>query len=291
MKAPDFDYVKVASVAEALELLQQYGDDARVLAGGQTLLATLNMRLSAPALLVDITGITGLNGIELRAGRLHIGALATHAAIAASALVAQHAPMLAAAAPHIAHTAIRNVGTWGGSIAFADPAAEWPCCLVALDGAVTVQGPDGQRRIAADDFFQDLYTSDLRPGELVVAADVPAATTSDWHGFDELSRRHGDYAAAGAAVAARFSGTVVESVRLAFLGVGNTPVRARRAEQALVGTRLEDDAIASAEMLVREELDPLADLTTSTDAKRQLAAVLVRRLLSAAGASRRFLAG
>jgi carbon-monoxide dehydrogenase medium subunit len=291
MKAPDFDYVKVASVAEALELLQQYGDDARILAGGQTLLATLNMRLSAPALLVDITGIPGLSGIELRGGRLHIGALTTHAAIAASALVAEHAPMLAAAAPHIAHTAIRNAGTWGGSIAFADPAAEWPCCLVALDGAVTVRGPGGQRRIAANDFFQDLYASDLRPGEIIVDADVAAATPADWYGFDELSRRHGDYAAAGAAVAARFAGTVVQSVRLAFLGVGNTPIRARRAEEALVGGRLDDAAIARAEALVREELDPPADLTTGADAKRHLAAVLVRRLLSAAGASRRLLAG
>jgi carbon-monoxide dehydrogenase medium subunit len=280
MKAPDFDYIKVESVDEALALLQEYGDDARILAGGQTLLATLNMRLSSPALLIDITGIDALRGIELRSGRLHIGALTTHSAVAASALVAEHAPLLCAAAPHIAHTAIRNAGTWGGSIAFADPAAEWPCCLVALEGVVVVQGPRGQRRVPAGDFFQDLYTTDLKADEIVVGADV---------GFDELSRRHGDYAVAGVAVAARFSGAQVQSIRLAFLGMGNTPVRVTAAEQSLVGKVLDSQAIDKAEALLRGELDPSADLTHGPAAKRQLAVVLARRLLIAAGASRRAL--
>jgi carbon-monoxide dehydrogenase medium subunit len=289
MKAPDFDYIKVESVDEALALLQEYGDDARILAGGQTLLATLNMRLSSPALLIDITGIGELRGIELRSGRLHIGALTTHSAVAASPLVAEHAPLLCAAAPHIAHTAIRNAGTWGGSIAFGDPAAEWPCCLVALDGVVVVQGPRGQRRVPAGDFFQDLYTTDLKADEIVVGADVAAATPADWFGFDELSRRHGDYAVAGVAVAARLSGAQVQSLRLAFLGMGNTPVRAPRTEQSLVGHVLDQQAIDKAEALLRGELDPSADLTHGPAAKRQLAVVLARRLLIAASASRRAL--
>lgn len=290
MKAPDFDYVKATSVEEALALLDLHGDDARILAGGQTLLATLNMRLSMPALLVDITGIDELRGIALRSGRLHIGALATHAEIAASPLVAEHAPLLCAAAPHIAHAAIRNAGTWGGSIAFADPAAEWPCCLAALDGVVVVQGPAARRRVPAHEFFQDLYTTDLRANEIVLGADVPAASAADWFGFDELARRRGDYAIAGVAVAARFSGAVVESIRLAFLGMGNTPVRVARAEQCLVGAALSQEAIARAELILREELDPPADLTSSVATKRQLAVVLARRLLAAAGASRRALA-
>lgn len=289
MKSPDFDYIKVTSVDEALELLVRHGDDARILAGGQTLLATLNMRLSMPALLIDITGIEALRGIALGSGRLSIGALTTHAEVAASPLVAEHAPMLCAAAPHIAHAAIRNAGTWGGSIAFGDPAAEWPCCLAALDGVVVVQGPRGRRRVPAGAFFQDLYTTDLQADEIVVGADVAVATAADWFGFDELARRHGDYAVAGVAVAARFSGAVVESVRLAFLGMGNTPVRVPRAEQSLIGAVLDQQSIAQAESILREELDPPADLTHGTPAKRQLAAVLARRMLTAAGASRRAL--
>jgi carbon-monoxide dehydrogenase medium subunit len=156
MKSPPFEYVKVHQVEEALALLQTHRDDARILAGGQTLLATLNMRLSEPALLIDISGIDALRGIERVGNWLRIGAMTTHSEIESSALVVQHAPLLSAAVPHIAHRAIRNSGTWGGSIAYGDPAAEWPCCLVAMEGVITVQGPAGQRRIAATDFFLDL---------------------------------------------------------------------------------------------------------------------------------------
>jgi carbon-monoxide dehydrogenase medium subunit len=286
MKAPQFDYVKVRSVAEALELLARHGDDARILAGGQTLLATLNMRLSEPALLVDITGIGELRGIEVRGGRLHIGALATHADIESSRLVAEHAPMLVSAAPHVAHRAIRNSGTWGGSIAYADPAAEWPCCLVALDGQVTVQGPGGQRTIAATDFFQDLYTTALAPDEIVVGADLPLATTADWFAFDELARRHGDYAVAGVALAASFDGSVARQVRIGLLGVATTPLRARQTEAMLAGKTLDAAAIELAVASLKSELDPLPDLHHSAEAKRHLAAVLARRMLTAAQASR-----
>jgi carbon-monoxide dehydrogenase medium subunit len=286
MKAPDFEYVKVGSVGEALALLAEHGDDARILAGGQTLLATLNMRLSEPALLVDITGLDELRGIRVEGNRLHIGALATHAEIEASALVAEHAPMLAAAAPHIAHRAIRNAGTWGGSIAYADPAAEWPCCLVALEGNVTVQGPAGTRTVPATDFFVDLYTTDLAADEIVTGADVPLATTADWFAFDELARRHGDYAAAGVAVAARFDGTVAREVRLAFLGIGATPLRARSTEALLAGKTLDAAGIEIAVASLKSELDPLADLHHTGATKRHLAAVLARRLLTAAQASR-----
>lgn len=286
MKSPPFDYVMARTVEHALELLAQHGDDARILAGGQTLLATLNMRLSEPALLVDITGIESLRGIERRGDRLHLGALATHTQIEASSLVAEHAPLLAAAAPHIAHRAIRNAGTWGGSIAFGDPAAEWPCCLVALDGVVTVQGPGGQRRVAATDFFRDLYTTDLAADEIVVGADVPCATTVDWFGFDELARRHGDYATAGLAVAASFDGTAARAVRLAFLGIGATPVRARRTEALLAGKTLDSGMIEIAVASLKAELDPMPDLTHAGATKRHLATVLARRLLTAAHASR-----
>ena len=291
MKSPDFDYVKVKSVTDALALLIEHGEDARILAGGQTLLATLNMRLSEPALLIDIAGIEALRCIEVRGDRLYIGALVTHAAIESSSLIAEHAPILTAAAPHIAHRAIRNSGTWGGSIAYGDPAAEWPCCLVALDGVVVVQGPKGQRRIAADKFFQYLYTTDLQPDEMIIGADVPLATTADWFGFDELARRHGDYAVAGLAVAARFDGTTARDIRLSFLGIGNTPIRASQTEALLAGKTLDVTTIEIAIASLRAELDPSADLTHESATKRHLATVLARRLLGAAHASRRALVG
>jgi carbon-monoxide dehydrogenase medium subunit len=286
MKSPEFDYVKVKSVSEALTLLVEYGDDARILAGGQTLLATLNMRLSEPALLIDITGIEALRSIDVRGDRLYIGALVTHAAIESSSLVAKFAPMLTAAAPHIAHCAVRNSGTWGGSIAYGDPAAEWPCCLAALDGVVVVQGPKGERRIAADKFFKYLYTTDLQPDEIVVGADVALATTSDWFAFDELARRHGDYAVAGLAVAAQFDGVTARSVRLSFLGIGNTPIRAYKTEALLRNKTLDVTTIETAVASLKAELDPAADLTNQSATKLHLATVLTRRLLGAAHASR-----
>ncbi len=286
MKSPPFDYVKPASLQEVFSLLQSHGDDASILAGGQTLMATLNMRLSEPRLLIDITGLAALRGIRVEGERLYIGALATHTEIEGSPLVAQHAPLLAQAAPHIAHRAIRNSGTWGGSIAYGDPAAEWPCCLCALDGTVHLQGPKGRRSVAATDFFQDLYTTDRAPDEIVIGADVPLAGSADWFAFDELARRHGDYAVAGLAVAARFQGLQAQRVALSFLGVGPIPVRARRTEALLAGKTLDAVTIGIAIASLKAELDPLPDLTHRPETKRHLATVLAKRLLGAAHASR-----
>ncbi len=290
MKAAAFDYCKPTTIEQALGLLQRHGLDARIVAGGQTLVATLNMRLSDPKLLIDITGLPGLSSIERRADRLYIGALATHTQVEESSLVADLAPMLASAAPHIAHRAIRNSGTWGGSIAYGDPAAEWPCCLVALNGTVHVQGPRGQRQIRATDFFQDLYTTDLQADEIVIGADVPVATTADWFAFDELARRHGDYAVAGLAVSARFEGLKAVRVNLGLLGIGVKPLRAPKTEAVLAGKVLDAGAIEIAAASLRAELDPLPDLTHSADTKRHLATVLLKRMLQAANASRAALA-
>lgn len=286
MKAPAFDYVKPRQIAEVFELLRQHGLDARIISGGQTLMATLNMRLSDPKILIDITGLPGLSSIEVRGDALHIGALATHSAIEASPIVAEQAPLLTMAAPHIAHRAIRNSGTWGGSIAYGDPAAEWPCCLIALDGTVVVQGPQGVRRIKGVDFFQDLYTTDLKEDEIVIGAEVPVATRADWYAFDELARRHGDYAVAGLAVAARFAGTTAQRVNIGLLGMGVTPLRAPRTEALLAGKTLDEATIEIAAASLKAELDPLPDLVNSADTKRHLASVLLRRLLKAAHASR-----
>ena len=279
MKAPPFDYARPASLDAVFELLATHRDSARLLAGGQTLLATLNMRLSEPALLVDINNVDALKGIAVRGDVLRIGALATHTEIEASDLVAQHVPLFALAAPHIAHRAIRNRGTLGGSIAYADPAAEWPACLVALEGSVVVQGRAGERRIAAGEFFTDLFTTALAEGEVIVACELPLHAPGDVVWFDELARRHGDYASCGLALAARRSAGALTQVRLAFLGIGVTPVRARAAESALEGMPLNPALIDAVIATLTGELNPLADLTNSSAMKRHLAGVLTRRAL------------
>ncbi|OSZ63343.1 xanthine dehydrogenase family protein subunit M [Hydrogenophaga sp. IBVHS2] len=284
MKAAAFDYVKPRSLDEVLALLQEHGDDARLLAGGQTLMATLNMRLSEPRLVIDITGLEALRGIRVQGHVLRIGALATHTEIEHSDLVAQHAPLLKAAAPHIAHRAIRNSGTWGGSIAYADPAAEWPTCLLALGGTVIAQGPDGERRIAADDFFQGLYATALEPDEVLVASEIPLAGADHWFGFQELARRHGDYAIVGMAATARRDGGVLRQVRVVLLGVDATPLRASAAEAVLEGQTPDAARIAQAVQALRDSIDPLPDLTNSPETKRHLAGVLLQRLFTGASA-------
>jgi carbon-monoxide dehydrogenase medium subunit len=290
MKAPRFEYARASTAEEAVALLARHGDDARILAGGQTLLPTLALRLAEPALLIDITGVEALRGIELRGDRLWIGALATHSEIESSPLVAEHAPLLAAAAPHIAHRAIRNAGTWGGSLAYADPAAEWPACLLALEGSLLVQGPRGRRTVHARDFFRGILTTAMERDELLLGAELPIATAADWFGFDELARRRGDYAAVGVAVAARFQGVIAQQVRLGLLAAGDRPVRAPRTEALLAGKELTPATVEIALASLKAELDPLPDVHHGADTKRHLATVLARRLLAAAHASRAALA-
>jgi carbon-monoxide dehydrogenase medium subunit len=280
LKAPAFDYVRPDSLRDVFALMAKHGDDARILAGGQTLLATLNMRLSEPAILIDINRVVALKGIAVDGDVLRIGALTTHREIEESAMVARVAPLLAKAAPHIAHRAIRNRGTFGGSIAYADPAAEWPTCLLALDGTVVVQGPDGERRIAAEDFFIDLYTTALDPGEVIVACEVPVATDADTFAFDELARRHGDYAIVGLAVALRRERGMVTRSRLVVLNVATTAVRAKEAEALLTGRSLEPDVVEAAVAALAGEIDPTGDLTSDAATKRHLAGVLAHRLLA-----------
>lgn len=280
MKSAAFSYARPTRLREALQLLAQHGDEARLLAGGQTLLATLNMRLSEPSLLIDLQAIAELKGLRIEGAVLRIAALATHTEIAESRLVAEHAPLLAAAAPHIAHRAIRNLGTFGGSIAYGDPAAEWPACLLALDGVVIAASLRGERRIAADDFFTGLYTTALAPDEIIVACEVPLAVPGEKFSFAELARRHGDYAAAGLAASATFRNGAIAQVRLAWIAMGSVPMRSPAAELALATQALSADSVNRAVEALRSELNPLADLTHSAAAKKHLAGVLLRRALT-----------
>lgn len=281
MKAPAFSYARPRRLADVLTLLEKHGDEARLLAGGQTLLATLNMRLSEPALLIDMQSVQELKGLSMAGNCLRIGAMVTHSEIEASALVAQHAPLLSMAAPHIAHRAIRNLGTIGGSIAYGDPAAEWPACLLALDGRVVAHSLQGERRIAARDFFTGLYTTELAANEVIVACEVPVATATHRFAFDELARRHGDYAVVGLAASTQWHDGVLDQVRLAWLGVGSMPQRSIATEQVLQGQRLSDALLAQALETLRSELQAEADLTHSAAAKQHLAGVMLKRTLNA----------
>lgn len=279
MKAPAFDYVRAASLAQVFELLKTHGDGARVLAGGQTLIATLNMRLSEPALLVDITGLEALRGIALSGQHLRIGALSTHSEIEASALVARHVPLMAQAVTHIAHRAIRNLGTLGGSLAHADPAAEWPACMLALDAQVLLAGAAGERRVPAREFFTGLYSTARAEGELIVACEVPVLAADERQVFDELARRQGDYAIAGLAARCSVRAGVVHELRLAFLSLEDRPVRALRTEAALQGRAIDEPTLALALQALRAELHPAADLTNGAETKQHLAGVLLQRAL------------
>src|SRR6266446_4921318 len=235
MKTPRLSHARTASVAEALALLAEHEDEARVLAGGQSLVPMLNFRLAAPKVLVDINRIEALSGIEVAKNHVRIGALARHAELERSADVAKHLPLVAAAVPHIAHPAIRNRGTFGGSCALADPAAELPACALALGATFIAAGKKGERRIAARDFFKGLYATALKAGELLVAAEFPLAKPGYASAFGELARRHGDYAMVGVAAHGSRKGGKFSDMRVAFFGVGDRPQRASGFEKALEG--------------------------------------------------------
>jgi carbon-monoxide dehydrogenase medium subunit len=273
VKPAPFAYAKARSLKEAIDLLGK--GDAKLLAGGQSLIATLNMRLSAPTLLVDINGIDGLGGIARKNGAIEIGALTRHAVTQRSNEIAEHAPLIARAMPHIGHPAIRNRGTIGGSVAFADPAAELPACVLALGGEVDIEGPKGKRTVKADDFFKGLFETALGPQDVLTAIRVPIATKETRTGFAELARRHGDYAMVGLAASAKTDGKGLADVRLAFFGVGATPLRARKAEAALNGA-VDDRRIEAA--VAALELDPPDDVQATGAVKKHLAGVLLRRV-------------
>jgi carbon-monoxide dehydrogenase medium subunit len=273
VKSSPFAYAKAKSVDHAIELLAREDGEARLLAGGQSLIATLNMRLSAPKLLIDLNGVGGLAGISMKGGIVEIGALTRHAEPERSADIARHAPLIALAMPHIGHAAIRNRGTLGGSIAFADPAAELPACLLALGGEIEIAGEKGRRLVKADDFFRGLFETALGPRDVLTAIRLPAADKDTRVGFAEFARRHGDYAMVGLAASAKANGKGLTDVRLAYFGVSNTPLRAKKAEAALADSSI-DDAVKA----LASDLDPPDDVQATGATKRHLAGVLLRRV-------------
>jgi carbon-monoxide dehydrogenase medium subunit len=255
LKAPAFEYVKPASLQEAFDCLEH--PNAKILAGGQSLIPTLNMRLSSPERLVDIGGLNQLKKIEVKGAVLRIGALVTHAQLEKSREVAKHVPLLAQAVPHVAHAAIRNRGTIGGSLALADPAAEYPAVAVALEAVLVLQGRKSERRVEASKFFKGLFETDLQAGELLVAVEFPVAKASDKSAFLELARRHGDYAIVGLAV---------HNERFVYLGMGLKPELVTSA-----------GSVEKTKAAMQSQLKPPADLYNSAATKLHLAGVLMER--------------
>lgn len=276
MKAAEVAYARPASLAEALDLLQRDDVETRILAGGQSLIAALNMRLSQPAVLVDINAVPGLDGITDEAGVIRIGAMTRHAALGASRLIASKLPLIATAVPHIAHPAIRNRGTIGGSLALADPATELPACCLALDARILAASRGGERRIFARDFFRGLYETALETTEVLTAVEIPTPPTGSVAGFAELVRRHGDYAMVGLAAQGVRSNSGWSALRLAFFGVGDRPVLAEGAAEALVAGK----GVAAAQAALDGALDPSDDLECTARTKMHLARVLLGRVIS-----------
>lgn len=279
MKWPAFAYAKPTTLDALWAERAAAPADAKLLAGGQSLLATLAFRLSAPSKLIDITAIEALRGIAVTDGGLRLGALTRHADLLRDAEVRRRAPLLAEAAGLIGHVAIRNRGTLGGSLAYADPAAELPACMIALGATIVAASPRGERRIPARLFFTGLFETALAEDEILAAVEVPAAQPGQLTGIAEIARRSGDFAMAGLACSLAFTRGAVSEARLVFFALGDTAVSAASANAALAGQPLSEATIAAAAEAVSDHLDPPADLHGTSEMKLHLARVLTRRVL------------
>jgi carbon-monoxide dehydrogenase medium subunit len=279
MKASAFSYARATSVANALELLVTYGDRAKVIAGGQSLMPAMNLRLISPEFLVDIGELAELRDIAMKRDVLRVGAMTRHVDLARSPEIAAHAPLLAEAIAHVAHPAIRNRGTLGGSLAHADPASELPACMVALNATIVVRDEAGERRIAAEDFFTGIFETALSPQQLLVAVELPLSQKNCAHFFFEFARRHGDYAVAGLAAQAVLSGDIFADLRLAFFAVGDRPLLSVAAK-GLINVAVTPIVLSGALAALGEELDPQDDQQASASMRRHLARVLLARCVS-----------
>ena len=284
MKPAPFHYFAPHTTTEALRLLGEHGYDAKLLAGGQSLVPTMNFRLAQPAVLIDLNRIDALAHIGVDdTGALRIGAMTRQAAVEESEMVRQQAPLLHEAIPHIAHKQIRNRGTIGGSIAHADPAAELPAVALALDARLHISGSTGDRWVAVDDFYIGLFTTDLEIDELVTEIEIPQAPPRAGWAIEELARRHGDYALVGVAAQVSLAEDGrCETVRLVYFSVGERPLLAHGAQEALVGQQPSEDAIAAAMAATMQEITPGADIHASREYRRHLVGLLGERTLRTA---------
>ena len=279
MKASAFAYARATSVANALELLAAHGDRAKLLSGGQSLVPAMNLRLISPEVIVDIGELAELRGITVNGGVLTIGALTRHADLLKSPEIAAHVPLLRDAVAHVAHPAVRNRGTIGGSLAHADPASELPACMLTLGATIIARGPGGERRIAANEFFTGIYETVLSPQELLVSIELPVARKDSAHFFREFARRHGDYAIVGLAAQAAIRGDRFTDLRLGFFAVGDRPLLVKSAGK-LIDVVVTAAVMSKASSALDEELDPLEDHQATPAMRRHLAKVLLARCVS-----------
>jgi len=282
MKLPHVGYAAPKTVSEAVGLLAEHQDEASVLAGGQSLIPLLALRLARPAVLIDVNGIDELSGVSAADGWVAVGAMTRDYVAEESETVADAVPLLAAALPLIGHEAIRSRGTVGGSLAHADPAAELPAVARALDAEFVVCGLSGQRVVPAADWFEGYLTTSRRLDELLVEVRFPAAGRGTGVSFREVGRRHGDFAIVGLATSLTLSGGAIGDARLAFAGISDVPVRATGAEDLLVGEEPSAELFDEAARRATDDIDPPADLHGSSEYRRKVAAALVRRGLRAA---------
>ena len=287
MKPAPFEYFRPHSLDEALSLLAEHGSDAKPLAGGQSLIPAMNFRLATPAVLVDLNAIPRLGYVahlEGSGGGLNIGGMTRQRDLERSRTVAERVPLITETVPYIAHPAIRNRGTIGGSLAHADPAAELPAVMLALNATLAISSRSGVRDVPASEFFVGLFTTAIQPGELLTQIRVPPAGPRSGFAFEEISRRHGDFALVGVAAAVYLDNEGrCSAVRIALLSVGDRPMLAEQAAKALVGHRPSPESIrAAAEAAATQDIDPPSDIHASARYRRQLARVLTRRALERA---------
>ena len=277
-----FEYVAPTSVQEAIALLQQHGDEAKVLAGGHSLLPIMKFRLAQPKLVVDIGRIPGLDGIARSGDTITIGALATHDAVERSGLLREHCPLLPETASVIGDMQVRNRGTIGGSLAHGDPASDLPAVMMICEATITLQGAGGQQRsVSANDFFQDYLETAVEPNEVLTEVRIPAY--DGWgFGYEKFNRRSEDWAMVGVSALVKRSGDTIEDVRVGLTNMGSVPLRAKAVEDALRGQPATTESIASAAEQAAEGTNPPADLNASAEYKRHLARVMARRALETA---------
>ncbi|WP_366658373.1 xanthine dehydrogenase family protein subunit M [Fodinicurvata sp. EGI_FJ10296] len=279
MKAYPFDYIRAESVDDVLSALDRYGTEARIIAGGQSLMPMLNFRLARPEVLIDINRLAELSGIEDRGDHIRVGALTRHVDVARSPIIARHVPVVAEAMTHVAHPAVRNRGTLGGSLCLADPAAELPACMVALGADLVVAGNNGRRTVPADAFFMGMFETAVDDGEMLIEVLLPKSGPGTRSAMDEVARRHGDYAIVGAAAVAEMDGPAFRDLRLVYFGVEDKPILARETAAALIGQSWSPALAEDLKSTLAQDLSPNDDSQASSAMRLHLADVLARRLL------------
>lgn len=282
MKPAQFDYVRPTSIDDAVAALVAANGEGKILAGGQSLIPLLNFRMTRPAVIVDINRIAGLTSIDRRGDTVVIGALTRHRDIETSPVIAMHLPVMSLAMRYVAHLAVRNRGTIGGSLSHADPAAEHPMLALFYDARIIVQGPSGRRSIPADAFFVDALTTCLEADDIVCEVEFPILSDHQGWAFEEVSRRHGDFALACIAVSLSLDGQTITDARVAAMGIADTPLRLRAAEDVLRGARFDAATTKAFADAVRSTVSPNSDLHASSDYRRRLVGSLAENALATA---------